>query len=231
MSSGSSTESQTATRPWHLFLIGGLLCATAAVLLATDTSPENLIATSAAIGAAAGVGLAVFRTLRPLAGDADDDTVEATLTARARGALQREKALVLRSIKELEFDRAMGKIGESDYEEMTSRLRSRALGLMRELEEAETEPFRQAIEEAVAARRRATGQPPADARAGQPGSSVSAALAPPCPSCSAAVGADDRFCPHCGFRLRCRGCGARIASGARFCASCGVPLEERTGTP
>ena len=37
---------------------------------------------------------------------------------RARAALEREKTLVLRSIKELEFDHAMGKVSDEDFAEM-----------------------------------------------------------------------------------------------------------------
>jgi hypothetical protein len=35
---------------------------------------------------------------------------------RTRAALEREKLLALRAIKELEFDRAMGKLSESDWQ-------------------------------------------------------------------------------------------------------------------
>ena len=42
-----------------------------------------------------------------------------TIGGRTRVALEREKALVLRSIKELEFDFAMGKIAKADFDEMS----------------------------------------------------------------------------------------------------------------
>ena len=45
---------------------------------------------------------------------------------RAAALLEREKALALRTIKELEFDRAMGKVSEADFDEMAARLRARA---------------------------------------------------------------------------------------------------------
>ena len=57
-----------------------------------------------------------------------------TIGGRTRIALEREKTLVLRSIKELEFDFAMGKIAKADFDEMSGRLRARALGLMRQLD-------------------------------------------------------------------------------------------------
>ena len=37
-----------------------------------------------------------------------------------------KRQLLLRSIKELEFDRAMGKIGEADFNELSSRMRAKA---------------------------------------------------------------------------------------------------------
>jgi ABC-type hemin transport system ATPase subunit len=70
---------------------------------------------------------------------------------RARAALEREKALVLRSIKELEFDRAMGKVSEKDFEEMSGRLRTRALMLMRQLD-AGSQGYSEVIERELSAR-------------------------------------------------------------------------------
>src|SRR5205823_8525015 len=53
---------------------------------------------------------------------------------RTRAALEREKALALRSIKELEFDRAMGKLSDADWQEMSGRLRARAARLIKQLD-------------------------------------------------------------------------------------------------
>ena len=61
----------------------------------------------------------------PLTSKAAADSTQ-VLGGRTRAALEREKALVLRSIKELEFDRAMGKVSEKDFGEMSARLRARA---------------------------------------------------------------------------------------------------------
>ena len=52
----------------------------------------------------------------------------------SREPVEREKTLVLRSIKELEFDRAMGKVSDSDFEEMGRRLRVLAIRLMKQLD-------------------------------------------------------------------------------------------------
>ena len=53
---------------------------------------------------------------------------------RTRAALEREKALALRSLKELEFDRAMGKVSEADFAEVAERLRARAMRVMQQLD-------------------------------------------------------------------------------------------------
>ena len=123
MSSATSTKSRssgaaaaaapapsadTGFRPWHFFVLASLLAATAAVMLAAHPSPANLVLTSVTIGAAGLAGYAFYRTLAPLALDEERQAPE-SLGARTRAALEREKMLVLRSIKELEFDRAMGR--------------------------------------------------------------------------------------------------------------------------
>ena len=62
------------------------------------------------------------------------DRRHGALTESMRAVLEREKMLVLRSIKELEFDRAMGKVSAADFDEMAGRLRARALSLMKQLD-------------------------------------------------------------------------------------------------
>ena len=61
------------------------------------------------IGSAGAAAAAFYRMLVPLTVD-DVTLLGERQSERARAALEREKALVLRSIKELEFDRAMGKV-------------------------------------------------------------------------------------------------------------------------
>ena len=48
--------------------------------------------------------------------------------------LEREKQLVLKAIKEIEFDYQMRKISERDYREMVERYRNRAMRLISELD-------------------------------------------------------------------------------------------------
>ena len=120
-------------QPWQFFLLGGMLAATATVIVATGQSPANIIILSLTVVSVSFVGLGAYRILSPLVSPEVDDAAS-TIGGRTRIALEREKTLVLRSIKELEFDFAMGKMAKADFDEMSGRLRARALGLMRQLD-------------------------------------------------------------------------------------------------
>ena len=104
------------------------------------------------------------------------------LGGRTRIALEREKTLVLRAIKDLEFDRAMGKVSDADFAEMSARLRARASGLLRQLDRGAG--YRGEIERELATRLKA---PPAPARSS-------------C-ACGTANDSDARFCKACGRQL------------------------------
>ena len=171
-----------AFRPWHFFVLLSLVAATA-VVMAQQPSTEHLVLVSLAIGAAGLCGAAFYATLAPLV--RRDDVVQPALSSRSRAALEREKALVLRTIKELEFDRAMGKMSAADFDEMANRLRARAISLMKALE-APVPDYRARVEEDLASRVSAAA---AQASAGA------------C-ACGTANDADARFCKGCGTRLR-----------------------------
>ena len=81
---------------------------------------------------------------------------------QARHRLEREKRLVLRSIKELEFDQAMGKVGEADFSDLSGRLRTRAIALMQRLERPQQQ-YRDRIEQEVRRRVTELAGPPAGA--------------------------------------------------------------------
>ena len=141
MNSGTSTrDTQAATdtqtrvgiAPWQFFFIAALGCSTAGLMLARGQSATTLVLLAVLVLSTVLVGVAAARTLVPLVSPDEDRTV--MVGHRTRVALEREKAAVLRSIKELEFDRAMGKLAEADFQDMSSRLRQRATGLLRQLD-------------------------------------------------------------------------------------------------
>jgi hypothetical protein len=188
-------------RPWHLFLLAGLAASTAAVALTRDTRPANLVMLSITILSAIGVAVAFQLTLAPF-GEQSVEGEPQGLSARARAALEREKMLVLRSIKELEFDRAMGKIADGDFAEMVARLRARAITLMQQLDR-EAAGYRGLIERDVEARLAAMGFGGAVAPAanGQPAPPQTRPGLLACASCGTTNDHDARFCKSCGAKL------------------------------
>jgi hypothetical protein len=172
-------------RPWHFFVLASLMAATAAVIMSRQSTPEHLILISLTIGTAGLAAAGFYRMLAPLATD-DPLVYSEPLTERTRAALEREKTLTLRSIKELEFDRAMGKVSEKDFEEMAGRLRSRALTLMKELDEGRSD-YRTLIERELNARLSRQG-----------GGAHRRAAAARCSACGSDNDVDAAFCKRCG---------------------------------
>ena len=189
MSSETSTDARTF-RPWHLFVLVGLLASTAAVLVVRPDDPVVLVLLVAAIGSSAWAGFMLYRTLWPLAAAEFQDRTE-IIAGRTRAALEREKTLVLRAIKELEFDRAMGKVAPADFQEVGGRLRARAIALMQQLD-ISLPGHREEIEHELEKRLADLGETaPAAGPAG-------GAAGPVCAACGTANDRDARFCKQCG---------------------------------
>jgi hypothetical protein len=179
-SSATSTDRQTPDRQagfhaWHFFVLLGMAGATAAVMVSRETHPAALLLLSAAV---VGAGFVAIALSQAIAGFFGRGPVAEPIDEQARQRLEREKALVLRSIKELEFDRAMGKVSDADFTAISQRLRARAMTLMQDLDRV-TEP-------AAAVR---TPAPPTGA-------------ASACAQCGAKNDADARFCKNCGAALQ-----------------------------
>ena len=183
----SESTAEPLLKPWQFFLLAGMLAATAVVIAATGQAPANVIILSLTVVAVSFVGLGAYRMLSPLVSPEGLDAL-ALIGGRTRIAIEREKALVLRSIKELEFDFAMGKMSQADFEEMGGRLRLRAVGLMRQLEAGGG--YREQVEREI------------EKRLGD-----AAHVAPPAPvaetrcTCGTVNDPDARFCKSCGTRL------------------------------
>jgi len=185
-------------RPIHFFVLASLMAATAAVVMSRQSTPEHLILMSLTIAAAGLAAAAFYRMLSPLVGDAALLTGEA-LSERVRAVLTREKGLVLRSLKDLEFDRSMGKVSQSDFEEMARRLRARAVSLMKQLDE-DASGYKTIIERELTARlagRAAGGSSQVVAET----SSTDVQVAPGLCACGTANDIDAVFCKRCGTKL------------------------------
>ena len=123
------------------------------------------------------------------------------------------KGIALAALREIEFDRATGKLSDEDYAALKAKYSEEALALIRAEENAQTsEAAPDRIEAMVEARLRAL-------RGGGP-------LA--CPRCGPRPEADAIFCSNCGDRLggatRCVACGAALNPDGRFCESCGAAV-------
>ena len=196
MSSETSTEQgsrpdstnaavQQGMQPWQFFVLAGLGCATAVTFLARNQGVTAVLLLSMLMAATTLVGMAALRAIRPLVSEQDDRS--AIIGQRTRAALEQEKATTLRTIKELEFDRAMGKMSEEDFHEMSVRLRGRAARLMKQLDAGAG--YRPKIEQDLAK------------RLGDAAEKSSAQAQRSCARCSTANDIDARFCKNCGERL------------------------------
>jgi len=118
----------------------------------------------------------------------------------------RPQAVALRALKEIEFDRATGKLSDTDYEQLKAKYTAEALAAMRGGAGRET-------------RDGATGRGPT-----RPPSPVSR---PSCPEHGARPEVGAIFCSECGRRLGtaqgyCARCGTALADDARYCNHCGA---------
>ena len=205
MNSGISTEaapaasSASAFRVWHLFVLVGLLGAAVAVATVRPQGIAPLILLVAAVGAGAYVGYACYRMVLPLASPSFTDRVE-MVGGRTRAALDREKTLVLRAIKELEFDHAMGKVSDADFDEMAGRLRARARPLLKQLD-IDGAAYRDLIEQELTARLGNAGGDTTGRAAPGARRSPSTATRLVCGTCDASNERDAKFCKECGAAL------------------------------
>jgi hypothetical protein len=211
---------QSTLEPWQFFVLAALGCATAALFASRGQGVTAVVLLTVLMGATALVGIAALRTLRPLVSAEEERTV--MVGHRTRVALEREKMLALRAIKELEFDRAMGKVSEKDFVEMSGRLRARAVRLMRQLDagagyrsDIEREitkrighPMSGGSKEQDAVIAGSTKQDPAYAADRQSTEDVGRVLlsrpAVTCVSCNTTNDSDARFCKHCGAAMERR---------------------------
>ena len=195
------TDVDSGFKPWHFFVLASLMLATVAVVMSRRSTPEHLILISLTIAAAGAAAAGFYRMLAPLATD-DVALFSEPLTERSRLALEREKALVMRSIKELEFDRAMGKLSPKDFDEMAGRLRARAIMLMKQLDEGGS-AYRELIERELTSRLAdARSRQGAVDRKGNAAAAATPAVLPgACAACGTVNDPDAAFCKRCGTRL------------------------------
>ena len=115
-----------------------------------------------------------------------------------------ERSRAVEALREIEFDRATGKLSDDDYGTLKSRYTALAVQAMRQ--ERAAEPDDDSLEAMIAARRRG-------------GTAVG------CLTCGPRPESDAAFCSSCGMRLPtgrfCAACSAPLPQDAGFCERCG----------
>ena len=112
------------------------------------------------------------------------------------------QAVALRALKEIEFDRATGKLSDTDYEQLKAKYTAEALAAMRR-------------ESGVRSQELVRPTP------------ISKLPTPVCPKHGPRPEKDSAFCSECGRRLGsaigyCARCGTVLERDARYCNSCGA---------
>ena len=183
---GVRLQADRGLQPWQFFVLAALICATGVTYMVRGQGVSTVLLLSILMATTAIVGLAVLRTVRPLVTKHEDRTP--MIGDRTRAALEREKMLALRTLKELEFDRSMKKISDDDYREMSTRLRARASRIIRQLDAGTG--YRTTIE-ADLAKRLEKSEPDAKTRP----------QARTCAACQTPNESDAKFCKNCGQKL------------------------------
>jgi len=175
------------------------------VMWVASIGPALLVLAS---GAVLGTIALLWASLRTLSGDAPLPAgLEAVASHRhVVTRLSDDKRRVLRALKDLESEHALGKIDDADYQTLAARYREDAKAMMRHLDE-DIAPLRAEAERL--AREYVGGQ-------GGHGSPLSPPVEPPpappaaaakttrieCTACHASNEADAAFCKQCGGALR-----------------------------
>jgi len=154
---------------------------------------------------------AVYFVLRPIfrpepTGDGNRDTGIVNEGEDPEDDLS-PRAVALRALKEIEFDRATGKLSDADYDALKTRYTSEALVALRA--------------EQPGGGSRETGG------IGAAPSPVSRLPVPACPTHGPRPESDAAFCSECGRRLAtapgyCARCGTALERDAHYCHSCGA---------
>jgi hypothetical protein len=174
--------------------------------------PIATVLGAVAVGAVYGVGTAIlvlaggvllgvvailWASVRTLSGDAPLTLGEA-IALGAPSAAEEQKRAVLQALKDLEYERSVGKIADGDYEVLLHRYRAEAKRLLRAVDE-DLAPLRAKATAYLAAQLGEEAPPvkapKADAKEARK------ATTSPCPSCQMENDDDALFCKKCGTKL------------------------------
>jgi hypothetical protein len=221
---------------------GALLAAAAALTLVAVVATASLRGLGVGLLVLAGgvlllsIGL-VWSSVLSLTGEAQLSLDEALAMAAPR-AEEEQKRAVLRALKDLDYERSVGKISDQDYEELSARYRQQARELLRSLDE-ELAPARERLARLVEERVDSPIAPSADskpkkpqkARSARPAAELETPGQRAAPSAHAKL--PTRTCSECHARNEldarfCKGCGQRMAAeGKLLCVACPASYDQK----
>jgi ribosomal protein L40E len=179
---------------------GGLLGAVVVGTLAGIGSALLVVAAAALLGTIA----LLWASVRTLSGDAPLALDLEAIGARRHGvdALSEQKRRVLRALKDLESERAIGKLEEVDYDVLVARYRDEAKTVMREMD-LQVAPLRDEAEKVARAFLRKRGLEPEGSAEPAPAEEAPAPLdgRVTCERCQTSNEPDATFCKKCGGAL------------------------------
>jgi len=145
-----------------------------------------------ACGVLLGVIAILWASVRTLTGDAPI-TLEEAVMLGATSATEEQKRAVLQALKDLEYERSVGKVSDADYDELLRRYRAEAKRLLRAVDE-DLAPRRARAEAYLAEH---IGSAKTDGIA----TGQKKAAGARCAACQTDNDADARFCKKCGAAL------------------------------
>jgi hypothetical protein len=192
----------------------GIVCAVAAGMLASLGSALLVLAATALLGTIA----LLWTSVRTLSGDAPLPVQMETATVHRADAMSDRKRQALRALKDLENERALGRIDDEDYRQLSATYRQQAKDVLREME-SEVAPVRDEAERIARdyLKRHGVAVPALAVQAAAPALAVQAVAASR---------------PARDERVSCAKCSASNEPDAAFCKGCGAPMkaERAEGT-
>lgn len=230
-------EEQKLARAVSIALPVLTLVATVAVGVVVGLATSLLVL---AAGLLLGVIALLWGSLRVLTGDAPlpPELEELEVASRGVDGLSLRKQMLLRALKDLDHERAIGKLEPEDFAQISASYRTELKTVMKKMD-ASLAPYREraeALARSHLARRAA--EAPADAAtadAAEPPTAAEPATAAEPPTADPASAAEppdaaeppaaERELPRA-TRKSCSGCGAANEADAKFCKECAAPFAE-----
>lgn len=177
---------------------------------------------------------ALWQSLRSAFGGGPGETLGGGDAEGERMALLAEKKTLLRAIKDIQFEREVGKISDEDFARLDRAYRRRAKEVLKLLDQDLGEFLSEAEklvagamgDDATKTKRRKKAKSKGETKR-RPKKKREPQLE--CPECGADNALDATFCKECGARVapvECPSCGVHNDPDAKFCKACAKSLVE-----